>query len=879
MTDITAVVLAAGAGTRMASLKSGRSKVMLTIMGKPVLEYVLENIKDTNIQKVIVVLLERSADQITSYFGKKWKDLDIKYVVIKEPLGPSYALNEVKNYIETPYFLVQYADSLAEENLPKKVLETFNMNPKVDGVLALREVDDPSRYGIVEYKGNKIVKIVDKPGREKAKSNHATIGTFILKTSLFKKAIENEKFTYDNQLFPAEYMLKNGAKIISYFFQGKRVDVGKPEDLFNASQLLAKSQIKCIAFDADNTLYDTHEAAKIADLKAIKILADKINLSTESLYETWKDIVRGIKQSMNPQTRTRKYSYNLLTKKYDQDSKLTETMNSTFRTTLLNNLKPIGQIARILPHLSQEKIIITEDSEDLTGPKLKTVGLSKFFNKIITSHKVGTMKPSPKFYKTLLSKFDAQEILVVGDNWQKDLQIPSELGMQVMFIQGGDDLKRLLTLRGPISYKAGPLKRVHFMGAAGAGASAVAGIAKAYGFEVSGCDLNPQSPYTKNLKVKIKKGHSPSHLLKTDLLVVSPAVEKLDPKNPELQEAKVRKIPTITWQEFQGKFLQQDKFVITVAGGYGKSTTTGMISQILIDAGFDPTCEIGAKVLEWGNNFRVGKSKYYVCESDEYNNNFLNYDPDIAIVLNVAWDHPDFFKTQQSVANSYKKFISRIKRRGTLIIPDSLNLGQFAKSARRDVKITKVEAFDKIKLSLIGDFRKENASAALTVAQILGIGRKVAKKSVENFKGLGRRLEYKGQIGGIKFYDDYAVQPYTIQKTADALKSKFKDKNVTLVLEPHTFSRIEAFFKDFVTNLKNTKVDRVLITNVYAAREQGDNAQLATELAQSVGSKAKYTGSLQKTADYIKSHYNAYQVILSMGAGDVYKLYDLVKER
>jgi len=178
-------------------------------------------------------------------------------------------------------------------------------------------------------------------------------------------------------------------------------------------------------------------------------------------------------------------------------------------------------------------------------------------------------------------------------------------------------------------------KNIHIMGICGAGASAVAGIAKGYGYNVTGCDLISDSPYAKNLGVSIYKDHDPSHLKNAGMLIVSPSVQKFDPDNLEIQEAKKLNIPTLTWQEFQGKFLQKDKFVIAVAGAYGKSTTTAMISQILIDQNLDPTCEIGAKVLAWGQNFRVGKSKYYVCEADEYNDNFLNYKPDIAVVLNL----------------------------------------------------------------------------------------------------------------------------------------------------------------------------------------------------------------------------------------------------
>lgn len=420
------------------------------------------------------------------------------------------------------------------------------------------------------------------------------------------------------------------------------------------------------------------------------------------------------------------------------------------------------------------------------------------------------------------------------------------------------------------------VKNIHMMGILGAGASAVCGIAKGYGFDVSGCDLIPDSPYAKNLDMSIYKNHDPTHLKNVSMLIVSPSVLKFDPDNSEIKAARKLLTPTLTWQEFQGRFLQKGKFVIAVAGAYGKSTTTAMISQILIDQNLDPTCEIGASPLAWGQNFRVGKSKYYVCEADEYNDNFLNYDADIAVVLNLGWDHPDYFKTKKAVFASFKKFIANIKGNGILVIGGDKDSAVLARYARPDVKVVKIAKIDKLDLSIIGDFRKENANAALTVAGLLNLDPSAAKHTVEEFGGIGRRLEYKGEINGVKVYDDYAVQPYTVLKTANALEEKYKRKRIALVFEPHTFSRISVFFDDFVKNLSRAKVDSIFITEVYAAREQGDSKRLAEDLAKRVGNKATFSGSLEETARYLKKHLGEFDIVLSMGAGGVYKFWDLL---
>lgn len=419
-------------------------------------------------------------------------------------------------------------------------------------------------------------------------------------------------------------------------------------------------------------------------------------------------------------------------------------------------------------------------------------------------------------------------------------------------------------------------KNIHIMGILGAGASAVCGIAKGYGYDVSGCDLISDSPYAKNLRVSIYKNHDPSHLKNAGMLIVSPSVLKFDPDNLEIKAARKLSIPTLTWQEFQGRFLQKDKFVIAVAGAYGKSTTTAIISQILIDQNLDPTCEVGASVLEWGQNFHLGKSKYYVCEADEYNDNFLNYSPDIALILNLGWDHPDYFKTQKAVFASFKKFIANIKRNGILVIGDDKDSADLASSARHDVKVVKIAKFGKLDLSIIGGFRKENANAALSVARLLELDPSAAKQTVEQFEGIGRRLEYKGEIYGVKVYDDYAVQPYTVLKTANALGEKYKGKRIALVFEPHTFSRIRVFFDDFVKKLSRAKADTIFITEVYAAREQGDSQKLAKQLASAIGNKAVFLGNLEKTAQYLKKHLKEFDIVLSVGAGRVYKFWDLL---
>ena len=885
--NITAVIPAAGEGKRLAPLKINYSKVMIPVLGKPFLEYVLDRLLESGIKESIIIISGGDRGKsIKNHFGGSFHGLKIKYVYQEEQLGPAHALSLALPQIKSEFFLVQSGDSITQKNIIPGLIDSIKNNGN-DGVLTIRKTNDPQRSGIVRYKNGSIVEIVEKPSMESAPSDQAVIGTYILNTQKFKKAIAGKKFIYGEEVFPPQYMLQNGDTFASLLFEGERVDLGKPEDLFNAAMVLAKGPVNAIAFDADNTLYNTRQIADSADKKAIEILSHLTKKSATSLYQEWKKIVKSVINSKDPMKRGRLYSYEKLCLKYGQNKDIAQKMFNEFKNTLLANLKPMGNIKEILSKLPQEKIIATEDYKFLASNKLKHLAMLHFFDRIIASDVIGIMKPSKKYYSYLLSKYKAEEILAVGDNYENDLEIPSQLGMRALFVDSPQSLDALKTLSNNT-----PVKKLHFMGIAGAGATAVAGIAKAYGYKVSGCDLVTESAYTKNLGIEIQKGHSESHINNIDTLIVSPAIEKFDAKNPEVLKARKQSIPVLTWQEFQGKDLQKDKFVITVAGAYGKSTTTAMIAKALTDLGLDPTFEVGAKLLDFRSNYRVGKSQYYICEADEYNNNFLNYQSNIAVILNVDWDHPDFFKTKADVIKSFRKFVAGIKQGGTLIIPRDIYKSLFPRvipahakggaasggKAGINIKILDRIENDKSALTLfiIGDFRKQNAAAALAVCKALGLDLAKVAKSIQVFKGVGRRLEYKGEIKGAKFYDDYAVQPHTIKTTINALKDKYSGQKLCLVLEPHTFSRVETFFSDFVKALKETRVDKILITDVYAAREKGDGLTLSKSLAQSVGPKAIHTGSLNETAKYLKSHLSDFNIICAMGAGDVYKLYDLM---
>lgn len=405
--------------------------------------------------------------------------------------------------------------------------------------------------------------------------------------------------------------------------------------------------------------------------------------------------------------------------------------------------------------------------------------------------------------------------------------------------------------------------KIHFMGIGGSGISAVARIAKEQGYQVSGCDLEENSitHYLRKDGIPVDIGHNASHLKNADLLVHTPAVFYQSITHPEYKKAKTAMI----WEEFMARHLQKNKFVIAVAGTHGKGTTTAMICKILEDTGLDPTCEVGANLLDWDRrNYRLGKSKYFVCEADEFREKFLLYKPDIAVITSIEMDHPEYFKNFDQVLMAFKKFASQAK----IIL------------AHQDLKkyhlVRKMIYYSpaKIKLRFPGKHLQANAGAALAVAKELKVKRSIAKNSLANFSGLERRFEYRGQVDGVKIYDDYAHHPTAIIANIKAVRQLYPKKKIWVVFQPHMHARLQTLFADFVKALR--QADRVVVTDVYTRREQGITKPSGKDLAIAIGSpRATYVGGdLTNVANFASRNSQKGDFVLVMGAGDVYKVSD-----
>jgi len=437
--------------------------------------------------------------------------------------------------------------------------------------------------------------------------------------------------------------------------------------------------------------------------------------------------------------------------------------------------------------------------------------------------------------------------------------------------------------------------KIHFIGIGGIGSSALAKYYLKNGYKVSGSDLS-SSEITKALKksgAKIFLGHRVKNISEnTDLVLITPAVDK---NNIELKEAKKRKIKIQTWEENLGE-LTKKYFTIAVSGAHGKSTTTALISVILMKAGFDPTVIIGTKLKEFGDsNCRVGKSQYLVIESDEYKSSFLSYWPKIIVLTNLEYEHPDYFKSFKNYLNIFKEYVGHLGEEGILVINnDDRNIKKLIHSIKLkkfsifNFQFSKSKDIKKIKkiLQIPGEHNVSNASAALTVARLLKISDKISFKALSEYKGAWRRFETKQSIINnkqITIVSDYAHHPTQVRTTIAGAKEKYPKSKIWAVYQPHQYLRTYYLFKDYVKVFDGA--DEIVLPEIYAVAgrekkeimEKLSSANLKTAIEKrfkKIGKKAKvhFLKNYTEVPGFLKNKIGNNDVILIMGAGDIYKL-------
>ena len=452
--------------------------------------------------------------------------------------------------------------------------------------------------------------------------------------------------------------------------------------------------------------------------------------------------------------------------------------------------------------------------------------------------------------------------------------------------------------------------KIHFIGIGGIGVSALARYYLAKGCKVTGSDLvaSEITDSLKKLGAKIFIGpHRPRNVLEMiDLVVYSPAVQK---SNPELkaviQHPRLLNQPRVlSYPEALGE-LTKKYFTIAVSGTHGKSTTTAMIGLLLTKAGFDPTVIVGTKVKEFGDsNCRVGvgfpsPSQYLVIEADEHMASFLNYWPKIIVLTTIEADHLDYYKNLSNILKTFKKYIGHLPKDGVLIVNrDDPNVQEVSRgrasagSSRGDsislyrysLRQEEVKKLKKI-LKIPGEHNIYNALAALTVARALKIPDKISFKSLSEYRGSWRRFEIT-KILDPKPYtliSDYAHHPTEIRVTLKAAREKFPKKKIWCVFQPHQYQRTFYLFKDFVKVFRQAPVDKLIITDIYdvAGREEKEIKKKVNseKLVKAVNKNWVIYLPKKKIINYLKKNLKGGEVVVIMGAGDIYNLVIDLTER
>jgi len=408
------------------------------------------------------------------------------------------------------------------------------------------------------------------------------------------------------------------------------------------------------------------------------------------------------------------------------------------------------------------------------------------------------------------------------------------------------------------------IKKIFFIGIGGIGISALAKMALAKGIQVSGVNDEEEGKTLDSLRelgIPVSKMpfDTSADAFAADMYVYSDAWLH---RGPEIIEAaKKTGKPVVNYAEGLGLFAKDYK-VIAVAGTHGKTTTTAMIADMLMDAGLDPTVVVGSFVKKFNSNFRKGEGKYLVVEADEYNKHFLELHPFIGVVTNIEADHLDFYKDLEGIKAAFGQFL-----------------------AQSEQKITSAEYtkyLDQIpKLAVPGKHNRMNAAAAFAVGEILDIPKETIKNALAQFSGTWRRLEKIGETKeGTIIYDDYAHHPTEIKASLQALRELYPkgEKKITVLFQPHLYSRTKALFDDFAKSFGDA--DTVLLLPIYFAREDPDPSISSERLAMAMcldGENARAFPDFSAAEEAIsQSNFGANDVFVTMGAGEAYKVADKV---
>ncbi len=423
------------------------------------------------------------------------------------------------------------------------------------------------------------------------------------------------------------------------------------------------------------------------------------------------------------------------------------------------------------------------------------------------------------------------------------------------------------------------IRKAYFVGIGGVGMSALAQLLIHQGVTVSGSDreISPMTKLLKSKGVVVIIGHQSKNVSPdTDVLVYSDAIP-LD--NPERIRANELGIEQFSYFEMLGQ-VSVGKRTVAISGTHGKTTTTGMLAKILIDANAKPTVIIGSIVKDFDSNYVAGTSNIFVVEACEYRDHLLKLSPEVLVINNLEWDHTDYFPSLAVLQETFRKAIFKVPLHGAIVTdPSNQNIAPLLIGAVAPIIDYTKEIVPS--LTLPGEFNVSNARAAASAARAImpDITTDTISASLKTFHGIWRRFEYKGITkNGADVYDDYAHHPTAVRATLKALRAKTQGK-LFITFHPHLFSRTRDLLDDFAVSFDDA--DDVLVAPIYAARETDDGTVSSTILAKRItenGTPAQAL-SFEQITTYLKSNAHKGDTIMTMGAGDIYHVADaLIKK-
>ncbi|MBR0220102.1 MAG: UDP-N-acetylmuramate--L-alanine ligase [Clostridia bacterium] len=439
-------------------------------------------------------------------------------------------------------------------------------------------------------------------------------------------------------------------------------------------------------------------------------------------------------------------------------------------------------------------------------------------------------------------------------------------------------------------------KRVHMIGIGGSSMSGLAEMLLKEGYTVTGSD-NANSHAVerlRNMGVDVKVGHAAENVPGAALLVYSAAISE---ENPERREAKRLGIPEMERSTLLGQLMRGHKNAVCVCGTHGKTTTSSMIAETLMECGMDPTVHIGGRLDALGGGSRLGKKDVFVAEACEFHGSFLEMHPTVAVVLNIEEDHLDWYRDIDHIEAAFGQFLHLLPAWGTALgwgedmrvrrlfgglscetrtfgmeknndyYPENLSYNDTG-CPRYDVMF-RGEKLARVELKVAGTFNVLNSLAAFSAAHVVGAEPESIAESLNRFAGVHRRFELTGIIDGVKMYHDYGHNPAEMRGALSVGKMQHPGR-LWAVMQPHTYSRVKSLFKDYLTCTEDA--DITLVTDIYAAREKdpGDiKAEMIVEGMREHGINAVHTPTFDDTEKYLRAHWQPGDLVLTMGCGNI----------